>query len=312
MSTVFESDIKEENYNNNLDLPSASLRGEQGTGTDAFLGHRSAPHKSSGGLSVTMIKQRLKKDVASLYTAGIDLLRDEISKHENDGKVKETKKDETLPIQVTYQGWYSKCLPVIKQVLPDRYNEFVAQYKLDKRKDSNIDFLTYTISDYLIGLSVTRGVFKEEVVNPWTAFTTKFQHQLWILQSSLDRIESRLSDIEGVLQAELFDTELSAAGELMKKGHLRAAGALAGVTLEIHLSKVSAAHGVKLIKKSPTISDFNEELRKQSIIDMPVWRHIQRLGDIRNLCVHAKERDPTEDEIKDMIQGAEKIVKTVF
>src|SRR5205807_8248404 len=100
------------------------------------------------------------------------------------------------------------------------YDEFVEQYKLEKRKE--IDFITYTISDYLIGLRVTRGHFKEEVVNPLSAFTSKFQHQILILRSCSDRILSSLSDIRGTLQAELLDDELDAASELLKKGHTRA------------------------------------------------------------------------------------------
>jgi len=44
--------------------------------------------------------------------------------------------------------------------MPDRQQEFIELYKLDKRKE--IDFLTYTISDYLIGIRVTRGYNKQE------------------------------------------------------------------------------------------------------------------------------------------------------
>ncbi|GAH92590.1 unnamed protein product, partial [marine sediment metagenome] len=116
----------------------------------------------------------------------------------------------------------------VRQVISERYQEFQQQYKLERRKGEEISFLNYTISDYLIGLRVTlRG---EEVVNPLIAFQTKFQHQIAILRSAQDRIDYILADIQGVLQSELFDNEIDAAGELLKKGHLRAAGALAGVT----------------------------------------------------------------------------------
>jgi hypothetical protein len=33
---------------------------------------------------------------------------------------------------------------------------------------------------------------------------------------------------------------------------------------------------------------------------------------MRNLCVHKKERNPTEDEVKELIEGTRKIVKTLF
>lgn len=218
-----------------------------------------------------------------------------------------SKKD--LPLHQSYHSWYTKALPVVRQVLPDRYPEFVEQYKLDKRKE--IDFLSYTISDYLLGLRVTRGYYKEEVVNPWAAFAAKFQQQILVLRSCADRIESALSDILGTLRAELFDNELDAARDLHKKGHPRAAGALAGVTLERHLASVSVNHQVRLTKRDPSIADYNEALKKAEVLDIPNWRFIQRLADIRNLAVHFKERDPTNDEIEELLTGVEKAVKTI-
>jgi len=53
---------------------------------------------------------------------------------------------ETSNLHMDYQKWYSKCMPMIEQVLPDCYNEFTEQYKLDKRKE--ITYATYTIGDF--------------------------------------------------------------------------------------------------------------------------------------------------------------------
>jgi len=261
---------------------------------------------------MTNIKQQIKKELSTLIKEGIEILIAE--SEEKSGKAKRRKKDETqkpVPTIMSYQSWYTRSLPVVRQLIPERYQEFQEQYKLEKRKHTEIDFLTYTISDYLIGLHITRGWEKEEVVNPLSAFTSKFQHQITILKSAEDRIDSILTDIQGILQSELFDNELDAANELLKKGHFRAAGALAGVTLESHLSKISANHNLKFNKK-PTISDFNDELKNNGIYDIPNWRFIQRLGDIRNLCVHAKERDPKKYEVDELIKGVEKVIKTLF
>lgn len=264
-------------------------------------------------------KNEIKKQISELWEEGLDILRDESeSKAEPNEEPKwqkkkgkeQEKKEKQLPLHLRYQSWYSKSLPVIRQLMPERYQEFVEQYKIDKRKE--IDYLTYTISDYLIGLSVTRGIYKEEVVNPYSAFVTKFQHQIFILYSALERIDSLLTDIEGVLQSELFDSELHFSEELVKKKHLRAGGALAGVTLEVHLKKVCENHSIKFRKKNPTISDYYESLKKGAIIDVPTWRLLQRLGDIRNICVHAKDRDPTKDEVEDLIRGTRKAISELF
>lgn len=139
-----------------------------------------------------------------------------------------------------------------------------------------------------------------------------FHPQLFILNSAVKVIDSRISDIEGVLQANLFESELEAAEELRKKKHLRAAGVLAGVTLEAHLEKVFTNHNLKTRKKSPTISDFNDGLKQAGVLDVPTWRLIQRLTDIRNLCAHPKDREPRDDEIQDIIIGTKKLIAEVF
>jgi len=53
-------------------------------------------------------------------------------------------------------------------------------------------------------------------------------------------------------------------------------------------------------------------LKNGSVIDTPMWRFIQHLGDIRNLCDHNKDRDPTKEEVEDLISGVQKVIKTLF
>lgn len=266
---------------------------------------------------MTTLKEKLKEAVRELLQegrkiSGAALFREypDLAKRLAE-KAKSPKLLEQISIQETYQVWYSKTLPVVRQILPDRYQEFMDQYRLEKRTNKDIDILTYTISDYLVGIRITRGYMKEEVVNPYTAFSSKFAQQLAILGSCLERIDSVLSDIQGTLQAELFDDELSAAQELMKKGHLRAAGALAGVTIERHFSTVAGNRAIKIRKKTPTIADFNDAFKDGGVYDVPTWRFVQRLGDIRNLAVHFKSREPTKDEVEEMIGGVQKALKTI-
>lgn len=256
-------------------------------------------------------QQSIKSELKKLHDRGKKIFITEL-KSQGHPQFKDSEIDtDSFALVAEYQEWYSEALPVVKHLLPDRYEEFKHQYKLDKTR-KEVDFLTYTISDYLIGLRVTRGPQKESVVDPLNAFVQRFQQQLSILGSARSRIESRLADIKGILQAELFDSEIQAAKDLLSKHHLRAAGALAGVTLEAHLSKVAENHDVTVRKKHPTVSTYNQALKNAKVIDVPVWRQIQHLGDIRNLCVHSKERDPTKDEVDDLIRGVEKLTKTLF
>ncbi len=36
------------------------------------------------------------------------------------------------------------------------------------------------------------------------------------------------------------------------------------------------------------------------------------LADIRNVCDHKKEKEPTEQQVTDLIDGTNKVLKTVF
>ena len=84
-----------------------------------------------------------------------------------------------------------------------------------------------------------------------------------------------------------------------------------GVVLEKHLRQVCEDHSIRIQKKNPTINDLNELLRGESITDIPQWRHISLLADIRNLCDHNKQKEPTGQQVADLIEGTEKILKTI-
>ena len=106
--------------------------------------------------------------------------------------------------------------------------------------------------------------------------------------------------------------EYDSAKELCKKGFYRAAGAICGVVIEKHLSEVCTQHQIKVTKKNPTINDYNELLKANNIVDIATWRNIQRLADVRNMCDHHKDVEPTKDNIEELIAGTDKMLKTIF
>ena len=207
-----------------------------------------------------------------------------------------------------YQSWYSEAKALIRQLLPDRLSDFTRYYEKPRSRKS-ITFENYTIEDYLQGLTVSRGT--STIVGPHAAIPCFYQ-QLSLVKSARGRFQSSLFDIRQLAQADLFDSELDAAKELAKNKFTRAAGALAGVVLERHLKEVSGNHGLTLRKKAPQISDLNDALKDANVIDIPQWRSIQHLGDLRNLCAHDKESDPTLDQIEDLLAGVAKVTKTIF
>ena len=135
------------------------------------------------------------------------------------------------------------------------------------------------------------------------------QNQILILVSIRKRIDSILANLKSLLQADLFDHELDAARHLANVGHLRAAGAMAGVVLESHLSEVCDSHELKLGRKQRNLSNLNDALKGADVIDVPIWRNIQGLTDIRNLCDHKKQREPAAEEIQRLIDGTDRFLK---
>lgn len=261
-----------------------------------------------------------KKDLAKLIDIGGELfnaLQFECYPEKFKKAAKEKLKDKSdeylkkLPsFKSKYQLWYSEAIAIIKLLLPDRLLDFIKYYEKPKTR-KEIKYGNYVIEDYLQNLSITRGHQQDIIVGP-SAAIPQFEQQLNILKSVERRFESTLFDIKQLVQADLFDSELGAAKELLKNKFNRAAGAISGVVLEKHLQQVSLNHNLTVGKKDPSINDFNELLKKHEIIDIPQWRFIQHLGDIRNLCDHNKSKEPTTDEVNDLINGVDKITKTIF
>jgi len=217
---------------------------------------------------------------------------------------------DSVPIfKDAYQSWYSECISLIKQLLPDRLADFIRLYEKPKgRKD--IGFENYRIEDALQGLRITR--FGSEVIADAKSAIPHVKQQLAIVSALKDRFESSLFDIRQLVHADLLDSELDAARELLKHKFLRAAGAVAGVVLERHLLDVCTARGINITKKNPTIADLNEKLKDAAVISTPDWRFNQHLADIRNLCDHNKQKEPSIEQVTDLIDGVAKVSKTIF
>lgn len=261
------------------------------------------------------LKDKYKSDLESLINRGAHLqygIYNELKYHYKEAfdKMDKEKKKKFLDesFKDKYNAWYSEALVLIKQLLPDRLDDFIMQYKQPKRKE--ITYLTYTISDYLLGVVVNDSYGNVKIDG--TAVVDKFKQQYLILSSLRNRFDSSLYDIRQLVQADMMDSELDSAKLLLKNGFVRAAGAICGVILEKHFLEVCKKHSLTVKKKNPGINDFNQVLKDNSVIDTSTWRHISYLGDLRNLCDHGKEQEPSKEKVDDLIDGTEKVIKTVF
>ena len=225
---------------------------------------------------------------------------------EFDDQTKELAKNNVF--SVNYHAWYNESLRLIKQLMPERLEDFISLY-VGGNKRKSIDITNYTISDSLRGVEVTRGV--DVVIEPVDAMEL-FLQQLYIVKSLKACFESSLFNIKELLQADMFDSELDGARELYKNGFYRAAGALCGVILERHFAEVCAAHTIKMKHATPGIGEFNDRLKEENVVDNKTYLLIQRLGSIRNICDHNKKQEPKKEDIYDLIDGTDKVLHEVL
>lgn len=254
---------------------------------------------------------KFKADLDKLLKTS-DQLHNDIWKLTEGKKAQKGEMEPGLLFRSLYQRWYSESQAVIQQILPSRLNEFETLYKGDGKRKF-ISAVTYSIQDWLLGIEAGKDdIYSRKYFDDVAAMSMRFFTQTKILESANLRFESSLLDIRQILQADLFDTEIESAKELLNKGFLRASGAVAGVVAEKHLAQVCINHKIEVNIKNPTINSYNVILKKEDAIEAQEYLFIQRLGDLRNLCDHNKEREPTKDEVNELIEKVEKLIKTIF
>lgn len=210
--------------------------------------------------------------------------------------------DKLRNVYLYYESWYTRTQRVIKIIIPERLEDFCSAYKLKSRKQLTQE--TYTIKDFLSGTSLIQSDNK-------TLFFIRFHSQCSILQAAKDVAKSKIHDIQSLISIDILDSELEQAKELLHKGYLSSAGVICGVILESHLKGLLSNYEIKTKRKKLSISDLNN-LLKDNAYDIPTWRLIQRLSDIRNLCAHKNDREPTKDEVEDLIRGTDKVIKEIL
>ena len=242
--------------------------------------------------------ESIKKELKALLDSQSDLI--DLAKDNKD----------IIKFGTSYQRWYSRAYKLVESLAPERLVEFSSYYLIDPKRKIT-DAGNYVIQDYIKGIGARTDHLDRPLWDTNNLSMIRVMNQIQIIASLSSRIDSVLQDVKGHLFAELQDSELSAAIQLMKISK-RAAGALAGVILERHLQRTAENHKITIRKKSPTISDLNDPLKQAGVYDVPTWRKIQLLADIRNLCSHQKASEPTDDQVEELISGVNSVIKSVF
>ena len=210
----------------------------------------------------------------------------------------------------SYQSWYDLSYKIISICSPRRLEEFERLYTGDKtiKNDGDLNFLTAGIIHYFQNLLVQTGDLKKDF---FITFASNFTTQRSILLAISKNFDNPLFNLENDIRSRIYESELDIAKDIQDQGHLKIAGAVAGVIIEAHLKTLVAKRKISIKtqnNKPPTMDDYNNALKKDDTYDTATWRLIQRCGDIRNDCAHSNEDKPTKKETDDIIRAAEQII----
>ncbi len=113
-----------------------------------------------------------------------------------------------------------------------------------------------------------------------------------------------LTSVRSLVQAEVFNSVLEQAGELLLSGYHTAAAVIAGVALETALRELcdrnSIDHGM--------INTMNDSLAKAGVYNKNQQKRIIALAGIRNSAAHGKPDEFNSENVKSMIQEVEQFL----
>lgn len=113
-----------------------------------------------------------------------------------------------------------------------------------------------------------------------------------------------LTSVRSLVQAEVFDTELEQAKELLSAGYFPAAAVIAGVVLETTLRQLCTNHGIPFGK----LDKMNADLAKAGQYNTLVQKRITALAAIRNSAAHGDTMAFNDADVKTMIEEIERLV----
>lgn len=117
-----------------------------------------------------------------------------------------------------------------------------------------------------------------------------------------------LTSVKNLVQAEVFDSELEQASELMSAGYVSAAAVVAGVVLETTLQNLCGENKIPLGK----LEKMNADLVKIGAYNSLTQKRITALAAIRNSAAHGKVGEFSKADVESMISEVEKFVSNVL
>lgn len=150
-----------------------------------------------------------------------------------------------------------------------------------------------------------REFTKAEEINSYESSSVAFKRMKAVFIAAMDDYKGGyLTSIKNLIQADVFDSELEQAGELLSTGYKLAAAVIAGVVLETTLRDLCNRKCISTGK----LDKMNADLAKAGVYNKLQQKRITALADIRNSAAHGKQDEFTESDVQNMIRDIEQFL----
>ncbi len=113
-----------------------------------------------------------------------------------------------------------------------------------------------------------------------------------------------LTRIRDLIQAEVFESELEQAEELLNTGYLTAAAVIAGVVLETSLRQLCLDKNIA----TGSLDRMNADLAKLGVFSKLIQKQITALADVRNKAAHGHSNQFVKADVTNMIRDVTRLV----
>jgi hypothetical protein len=110
-----------------------------------------------------------------------------------------------------------------------------------------------------------------------------------------------LASLKYLIQAEVFDSELEQATELLNNGYKLAAAVITGVVLETALRDLCDSNSISNGK----LDTMNAQLAKAGVYNKLQQKRITAIADIRNSAAHGKREEFKDSDVENIIRDVE-------
>ena len=152
-----------------------------------------------------------------------------------------------------------------------------------------------------------RAFVEAEDYSSWAGNISNFLRARAVFGAAQEDFEGGyLVSVRNLVQAELFDTELEQAKELLSAGYHPAAAVIAGVVLETTLRQLCTAKQIATGK----LDKMNADLAKAGQYNSLVQKRITSIAAIRNSAAHGDQAAFSQEDVTTMIDDVGRLIES--